>query len=311
MYPQFASILPPNVKPILKRPPSPSFRENTRHGRHIRWDESMADITASGHRVHRTDGRRDTKPMDVFHRDQHDQRPQRQRDVKVTDVSHKGQHIEWLQRQRGEKASHGGPHVQWAQTQRDFKTTDISHRGQHAQWPRTQQEMTKISYNQGKGHPFQRDARMPSHNQGRGQHVQHDARMAFHSQDRSQHTQRDALLTSHSQSRNQHARRDTRIAFQNQGSAHYALPDDRTIDAANSNAIHCKDPPGPVGKLHCKPLLTQIYADIHAASLPGAIHATADLAQLTLLECRQFSTQNWFRCNAALQTRAMFKVIGK
>lgn len=295
MNSQLASILPPTLKPNLKRPLSPSFRENTRQplqydnyrdranslhkrsrgdNRHIQWDKSMPDMTASGRRVHRTDARRDTKPIDIFHRDRHDQRPQRPWDV---------------------------------------KPTDVSHRGQHAQWPRTQQnfQMTSVPHNQGKGHPFQRDARMPSHNQGRGQHGQHDARMIFHNQDRRQHTQRDALSTSHSQRRNQHAQRDTRIAFHDQGSAHRALPDCRTIDSAISNAIRCKDPPGPTEKLRCKPLLTQIYADIHAASLPGAIQATADLAQLTLLESRDFSTQNWFRCNAALQTRAMFRVIGK
>lgn len=277
--------------------------------RHVHWDKSIHDMTASGFRVRRADGLRDEKSMSVSHRDRPIHSPQRQADIKVTHGSHKGKHFQSPQRERGEKmidTSHGGQHVQLSYTQRDFKTSDTSHRGQHAQLTRT-----KVSHSQGKGQPFQRDARTSSHDQGRDQHVQYDARMISHNHGRSQHTQRDAMTTLHSQHRNQHAQQAARLVSYDQGSAHRAERNHRTRDATNSNANSRKYQPGPVGEFRCKPLLTQIYADIHAASLPGAIQATTDIAQLTLLEGRQISTQNWFQCNAALQTHAMFKVIGK
>jgi hypothetical protein len=64
-------------------------------------------------------------------------------------------------------------------------------------------------------------------------------------------------------------------------------------------------------EVRCQQLLTQIYVDLHAASIPGVIQATTDLVQHLLIEARQFSTQTWIQSNIALQTRAMFKVVGK
>ncbi len=61
---------------------------------------------------------------------------------------------------------------------------------------------------------------------------------------------------------------------------------------------------------YCKQLLGQIYLDIHAASTPGVIQATADLPHHITLDGTHFSTQNWIQSNLALHTRAVFKVIG-
>ncbi len=61
---------------------------------------------------------------------------------------------------------------------------------------------------------------------------------------------------------------------------------------------------------YCKQLLGQIYVDIHAASTPGVIQATADLPHHITLEGTHFCTQNWVQSNLALLTRAVFKVLG-
>ena len=305
--------------------------------REVHWHEPMHNVNDSGSRVRRVDGRWDKEPVNVSQRDhparshqrlwdgkityvsQRDQpvrSPHRQCDGKITYASHEGQRAPWSQRQRGEKmtdTSRGGQHVQWSDTQRHFRTSEISHRGQHAQLPRIQEDfkIRGLSHSQGKGEPFRQDTKMSSHDQRRYQHIRHDARMTSHDQGKSQHTQRDAVSTSHGQRRDQPAQQDARKVSHDLVSPHHAERNYGTIDASKSNTNSRKDQPGFIGEFQCKPLLAQIYADIHAASLPGAIQATADLAQLPLLEGRQFVTQNWFQCNVALQTQSMFKVIGK
>lgn len=78
-----------------------------------------------------------------------------------------------------------------------------------------------------------------------------------------------------------------------------------TIGEASSEKALSKE------EVRSQELLTQIYVDLHAASIPGVIQATADLIQHLLIEDRQFSTQTWIQSNIALQTRAIFKVVGK
>lgn len=338
MVAQDASPVPQSLKSCLKRPQSQPVRENNPsqpqnevhsngadssqkrssngNRREVHWHEPMHNETASDSRVRRVDGRWDKKPVDVSHRDQPVRLPPRQWDGKITYVSHGGQHVQWPQGQRGEKmtdTSRGGQHVQWSGTQRDFKKSEIPHRGQHTQLPRikTDFKTRDVSHSQGKGQPFQQGTQMSSHDQGRYQHVRPDARMTSHDQGKSQYTQRDAVSTSHGQYRNQPARQEARKVSHDRVSPQHTERNYGTIDATNSNANSPKYQPGLIGEFQCKPLLAQIYADIHAASLPGAIQATADLGQLTLHEGRQFVTQNWFQCNVALQTHSMFKVIGK
>lgn len=123
-----------------------------------------------------------------------------------------------------------------------------------------------------------------------------NAKMNLFNQNTGQH-QQDARLPIYSQSKEgQQAKHNARTGFNGH---------ETTEDGINRNINDSTI------KIRCKQLLAQIYADIHAASLPGAIQATANLTQLTAHECLPFSLQSWFQSNAALQTRSIFKVIGK
>ena len=319
MNPQFNKIGPLSLRRCLKRPRSESFRESDQQQfqhnnqidranpsqkrlksnlRHVQWDKSMPDITNSGQRVQRADGRGDIKMTNIFHKGQQVEPPHRQQQVKMTDVLHRHDHAQWPHRQWDVKmkdVSHKSRHTQWPHRQGDVKMTDVSRRGQHVQWPHTQRDvkMKDVSYSQSRSRPFQREGTIALYDQGKGQNVQRGAGTTLYNHRRAQHVQPTA-----------------RMAFHGHGSAQQAQRDQTTIDT-NTNVNDRKDPLGPVQETHCKPLLAQIYADIHAASVPGAIQATTDLTQLALLEGGQFSVQNWIQCNAAIQTRSNFKVIGK
>lgn len=82
-----------------------------------------------------------------------------------------------------------------------------------------------------------------------------------------------------------------------------------SADACDNDLPGYDGPLTAAAERYCKHVLSQAYIDIHAASLPGVIEATTDLYQHLIQECKQFSVQNWFRANFAIQTRSIYRVI--